>query len=233
MSDIPGFTMPRQLIREGLLGWWSVNEGSGTAIADNSEYDNNGTSSGTPTWGSGSFGSYLMFDGSNDVIIGNSPTNLITNVTIMAFIYLPDTARCGIFLKIGRDRGPEGDGSTGYSIAVGNTSLTTNGNHLIAQFEDIRLINTNTNIGTGWHHIAMRLDNSSVPSFTIDGVLVSGSYSGTAPTCPNLGQAGKIRIGGSYPTGYARFFNGGVRDVRGYSSVMPINQLSAIARGQG
>ncbi|MDE2144573.1 MAG: LamG domain-containing protein, partial [Patescibacteria group bacterium] len=71
----------------GLVGYWPLNEGSGTTAYDNSGWNNNGTLEGAtdlPTWtttGCLSHGSCLSFDGSDDYVESNT-ANGIGNSTV-------------------------------------------------------------------------------------------------------------------------------------------------------
>jgi hypothetical protein len=56
-----------------LLGWWKLDDGTGTIAADSSGNSNNGTFLGDPEWVAGKFGSALLFDGQGGerVSLGN------------------------------------------------------------------------------------------------------------------------------------------------------------------
>ncbi len=56
-----------------LLGWWKLDDGTGTVAADSSGNGNNGTFVGDPEWVAGKFGSGLLFDGQGGerVSLGN------------------------------------------------------------------------------------------------------------------------------------------------------------------
>jgi len=46
-----------------LLGWWKLDDGTGTIAVDSSGNGNDGTFVGDPEWVAGKFGSALLFDG--------------------------------------------------------------------------------------------------------------------------------------------------------------------------
>jgi len=46
-----------------LLGWWKLDDGTGTIAVDSSGNGNNGTFVGDPEWVAGKFGSSILFDG--------------------------------------------------------------------------------------------------------------------------------------------------------------------------
>jgi fibro-slime domain-containing protein len=77
VSAATGVTTTTSPSSAGLLGYWKMNEGDGTAIRDYSGLGNNGTLKGTPSWinwdASGTSGSLtgaaLKFDGSSNYVL--------------------------------------------------------------------------------------------------------------------------------------------------------------------
>jgi len=60
---------PASCVTAGLVGYWGLDEGSGTTAHDASNYTNNATSSGTaPSWTKGKVGGALSFDGVDDYV---------------------------------------------------------------------------------------------------------------------------------------------------------------------
>src|SRR5512133_4349040 len=54
----------------GLVGWWRLDDGAGTAVADSSEGGHNGSFvTGAPAWVQGKFGGALKFEGGAQVEI--------------------------------------------------------------------------------------------------------------------------------------------------------------------
>jgi hypothetical protein len=65
--------------RADLVGWWRLDEGTGTTAYDSSGNGNDGTILGNPQWVAGKVGGALDFDGNGDYIdCGNDP---IFNIT--------------------------------------------------------------------------------------------------------------------------------------------------------
>ena len=72
---------------EGLVGWWSFDEGSGTIAYDRSGNNNNGTLINGPTWTQGKVGGALSFDGVDDYVdIGNKLNQGVSNFSISVWI---------------------------------------------------------------------------------------------------------------------------------------------------
>src|SRR5262245_13005486 len=55
-------------LENGLIGYWSFNEGSGTFASDSSGNGNNGTLVNGPIWTSGEIAGALSFDGVDDYV---------------------------------------------------------------------------------------------------------------------------------------------------------------------
>ena len=74
-----GGSIPSDTFMRGLVGYWAMDEGSGTNIYDGSGNNNNGTTSGA-TWANGKIGGALNFDGVDDYAdVRDSATLDITN----------------------------------------------------------------------------------------------------------------------------------------------------------
>src|SRR5207253_9410954 len=97
------------------------------------------------------------------------------------WVNLDSASRNGAFVKIGTET--DGSGGDGFAIGVGNTTFDDTGNHLIVLYEGARWINTNVNIGTGWHNVAVTLNVSGYPTLYVDGTGVYSDSSG-APRAP-------------------------------------------------
>jgi hypothetical protein len=71
-----------------LVGWWRLDEGSGTTAVDSSGNGNDGALQGLPQWVDGKFSKALQLDGVDDFVeVPHDPTLTVDNeVTIMAWI---------------------------------------------------------------------------------------------------------------------------------------------------
>ncbi len=152
------------------------------------------------------------FDGTADQIVANSVFGLgNTDVTISAWVNLDSTLEGGAFVKIGLEASGAASNNNGFGIGVGQSSFDNNANNLILLYEGVRWIDTNDDIGTGVHHVAMTVNGSGVPEWYIDGVS-GGTSPGTSAYAPT---AGAIKIGGYTALGGAeRFADAFVDEVR-------------------
>ena len=71
-----------------MLGWWRLNEGSGSTASDSSGNNNDGTLVGNPQWVVGVAGSALEFNGTSDFVnCGNDESLDITGpITITCWM---------------------------------------------------------------------------------------------------------------------------------------------------
>lgn len=156
--------------------------GSGTTWTDLSGNARHGTLTSGPTYNAGH--GAIILDGTDDYVTGTIPTTTMSSFCMQGWVNIVGT-NGGCFFKMGNNSG-------GIALGMGSTTFENDGSNLIALFPAIRWIATTTSVGTGWKFVSMNMDASSVPTFYINGVLVSGTYSGTAPTAPttsyNLGR---------------------------------------------
>lgn len=133
---------------------------------------------------------------------------VITNITMMCWVYISGTSLKGMFIDIGSNPDGSGFNTRGFGIGVGNTSADTNGNNLIAIYNAVRWIATGRAIGTGWHHVALTINNTSKPTVYLDGFQVytdtGTNPTGLSATTPNA------CVGSTYNN---RFFAGYVDEV--------------------
>src|SRR5262245_27892947 len=76
-------------LENGLIGYWSFNEGSGTFVSDSSGNGNNGTLVNGPIWTSGEIAGVLFFDGVDDYVSFASQAQ--STISISAWIYAQAT----------------------------------------------------------------------------------------------------------------------------------------------
>jgi len=78
-------------INEGLVGWWMLDEGAGTAVADSSGAGHDGFFvEGTPEWVPGVYGKALKFDGTNKVEIPDHEDFHLTDAISVALWMQPE-----------------------------------------------------------------------------------------------------------------------------------------------
>src|SRR3989338_235532 len=79
-ADAAGLKKPPTNL--GLVGYWSMDEGSGSYAGDSSGNKNTGTLTNGPTWVDGKRGKALNFDGVNDYVNLGSGDIMSSNATL-------------------------------------------------------------------------------------------------------------------------------------------------------
>ena len=145
-------------ITDGLIGYWPMDEGTGSTAADMSTNNNDGTISGAG-WTAGKFGNALNFDGNNDYVnCGNDASLKPTSVTVSAWIKTDYYVYYGQIAGYATDTGAY---ESGYSI------ITEDVGYLGAWLTGAS--------GDGWY-----LWTTDVPAYpNVDWVHVALTYNGS------------------------------------------------------
>jgi hypothetical protein len=211
----------------GLLGYWPMNNGSGTTLTDastNPANGNNATLTGSPTWlPTGGYNSTatVTFNGTSQYPTASLGTWFGNNNTMSAtaWVYATSTTNGSIF-GVTNGTGASGtwlmpflsiDGATVYGWiwnVNGNTPLSST----------VTLNN--------WHHVAITYDpsGSGTERFYVDGVL-KGTGTGTFQ---GAGSAvyWQTYIWGAKPSGVGDYLNGKIDEVRAYKRVLTAGEVS-------
>jgi hypothetical protein len=192
-SDYPILFSVDQTLSDGLVGYWSFDDGTGTAAQDLSGNNNTGTIINEPEWVTGRVGNAISFDGIDDYVEINDSDDLdLTggNFTLSAWIY-PESFGEALNGRI-IDHGGESGGNGGWSFLINNeygeqgySLYTKNG----AIFNAARSDNNSAFLNQ-WQHVAVTLEMGTA-TFYVNGQ-AKGQTSGVpTPTDRNA----PIRIG--------------------------------------
>jgi hypothetical protein len=205
-----------------LVGWWKLDEGSGTTVSDASGKGHNGTIVGNPQWVSGVSGLALEFDGDDRVDLGNDPSLDITApITIMiwartAVVGETHTTNPGVFAKA--ESGP------GWSWQLRYKAVGTPG-YLGFQFNPVSgasvWVSVGQNLEVGeWYHVTGVVNGTDATCY------LNGQETDRDPL-PNFQKSnGKLFIGYE---GWIPWY-GAADDARIYSHALSeIEILSAMA----
>jgi len=196
-----------------LVGWWKLDETSGTIAHDASGNGNDGTLNGDPMWVIGKTDGALQLDGDGDYVeIGNVGISMIDQRTLAGWARASTTAIPSWTSVFGF--APEGstDG-TYYDIVVddsGNYAINVQG--WAGVFGPV---------DTEWHHFAV--------TYTGDGGswYLDGQYIDIAEGA--VGTIDRVVIGARLEDN--KFFPGLVDDVRIYSKPLTIEEIQKIMAG--
>ncbi len=218
----------------GLVGYWSMEDATGTTATDFSGSGNTGTlnnfalaTSTTSNWTTGKIGRGLNFDGSNDYVDAGAGSSLsvTSRFTLTAWVKgtsLPTGASSGAWV-IGKDTdtgrsftfGPFGTGSATRLVIQTNGNIPGVGNNGYS----------NTSLSTNiWYHIAVAYDGTNVTYYlngAADGTFaVVGGDPASTGTHLTIGE----RL---YPTAEERF-NGTIDEVRVYNRQLSGTEISTL-----
>lgn len=214
-----GATFNNLIINDGMVGYWKLDEGSGSSAADSSGYGNDGTLGNSPTWINTSLPSLGFTDGAALSLNGS------TNYVSLGTSNLPATNAAqsiSLWANIGAT-------TNGNLIALSNSSsaavqIKVNGTSFGAYgWGGGTLVQTTTPSTGTWHHIAYTYDGAGNQTLYIDGI---------ATTATATNQTGSVTT--AYLGTYApnnEMFNGSLDDVRIYNRVLTAAEVSALARG--
>lgn len=212
-------------IRNGLVGEWKFDEGTGTSAFDTSGNNKNiGTLTGSPTYGIGKKGTCLTLNGSSTYIAFSSST--LTSLdnhdkTIMLWIKPTSLAQAGLVDKDFDSGAPNYGGwglwmqSTGqlWWWAESSLDLKDNGSH---------------SVSAGiWNHVAVTWSNSTqTANFYINGAL--NSTLTNASIVEKASGSAVFTIGALRNT--SNVFSGGVDEVRVYNRVLSSSEITTVYR---
>jgi hypothetical protein len=146
------------------VGWWKLDETSGTAAADSSAYGNNGTCQGNVAWVTGRIAGAWQGDGTGDCIqVPHSDSLNISNAVTVAMWVYSTGAPTRQFIH----KGTGGSGwFASYGIRLGNTVPATGTRRVnwrdnnTSSHPNLLWSNTDVPLNT-WTHIAVTLDVSA------------------------------------------------------------------------
>ncbi len=195
----------------GLVGYWNMDEGTGTTANDSSGNGNNGMLVNGPVWVVGKVGSgALSFDGSNDYVTTSdiSVMDSQSAFTVSAWVKLNSTA-------INQTVSGKWDGSAGLFFQTGNAC--GGGDDISFGFSG-GYVCTNANLlkAGQWQHWAGVFDNSlgaNKHRIYLNGVQQSTTNFGSPDIITSTGAStANFEIGDN--NALNRFLNGSLDDVR-------------------
>ncbi len=199
-----------------LIGWWTLDEGTGTIASDSSGRGNDGTLGGNPQWVTGIFGGALELDGDDDYVAIDSIADDLTDndFTVCAWI---KTTQTGDGNVIGSNSGG------GHDFVFG-----VDGGNLLVEADNLNTyppaINDNQ-----WHFIAYVRDGTTAYAYT-DGVLV-----GTETPTANPSTQTRWSIGQEWDSSDSSDpsdeFDGTVDEVRFYDGPLSAEHILDLFNG--
>jgi hypothetical protein len=205
-----------------LVGWWKLDETSGSIAADSSSYGNNGTLVGNPKWVTGNIGGALELDGNGDYVnCGHSPLFQIQDqITLACWIKVASftTNWSTIISKGDNSYRLSRSSETGNAIHMGLNGTSTAG----YQWFDGRITVTDNQ----WHHVAGVYDGSH-------GIIyIDGVEDVTYPATGQLNASNFDVYIGENSEAPGRFLKGLVDDVRIYNRAITQDEIQDVMKGE-
>jgi hypothetical protein len=214
------------------VGYWKLDEGSGTTTADASGNGNRGTLLNAPAWTAGQTGNALNFSASSSVAIngaGNLANLYKTGMTVAAWIKPGALSAGGRIADKDNNNGGWFFGMSNAKVQFVADQFIPDGS--VAAAAASRVSAGSTTLNT-WQHVVATWDgttNASNIHIYINGVLSDGAAvngSGIA----DLDSSTPFTIG-NRPVDLKRNFPGSIDEVRVYNRVLTQAQIQTLAQG--
>ncbi len=209
-----------------LVGWWKFDEGRGTTAFDWSGHELHGTLRGDPQWVAGFDGDALKFDGEDDYVelpIGS----LIGSLESSTFTtWVNFSNRGGAWQRIF----DFGNNTTVYMFLtprLGTAGEMRFGITIGGGGAPEQLATAPSTLPSGWHHVAVTINVSTITLYLDGAVLATGS---TNLTPSDLGNTTNNWLGRSQWPADA-YFNGSLDDFRIYSYALSQAEIPKTMRG--
>src|SRR3989338_3532519 len=205
----------------GLVGYWSMNEGSGSYAGDSSGNKNNGTLTNGPTWVDGKRGKALNFDGGDD--FANIPYSFGQPSRLTIAVWFKTTSSGVIFNQ--HNVAPPGTPS-GYIP----TLWVLTDKRLRAEIYTIGAVYTTASVADGKWHFATVVADSNVMYLYVDGNFVSSNSGGINQSWWTLSSIGTGFPGGregSQCTSWC-YFSGLIDEVRVYNRALTPSEVEGL-----
>lgn len=185
---------PGNSINANCVGWWPMDEGSGTTVADVSGNGLDGSLVGSPSWADGG----VVFDGSDDemVVTHDAALAITGNMTMMAWVKYASYDWHMLFVKA--NSGTAGP-YTAYVNAVRGTIEFHRGNGTLSDYVE----STDPGPTDEWYFVAVTMSGTTVTHY------LNGASNGSGTLSTTIGDSGTdLRFGrrtdGFYLTGSAK-----------------------------
>jgi len=207
---------PGSCMTQGLVGYWNMDEGSGGTVYDSSNYANNGSTSGGPTWTKGKLGGALSFDGTDDDVNAGSGAslNLTGNQMTLAAWVKPETMTGGLLVRSFITKG-----TYDYALQV-NRDLS--GLNFSVKVGTSYNATYSTTLTSGqWYHIVGVYDGANVL------IYVNGSKTTGSAVTGNMddSSAQNLWMGRDGGVGGSRYVQSLIDEVRVYNRALSAEEV--------
>ena len=213
------------------VGWWKLDDASGTSAIDSSPNSNTGTlkpAAGEGAWGTGHIGGALNFNGTTQyVLLGNiSALSLVTG-TACVWCYLASAVDLTTSVVVSKINGQtdrngwsmllEAYGIEAYFGSASSYQFSLVYNHVVS-------FPSNT-----WFHVAMKWNGTNITGYYNGDVKTPISQTVIPTTGTNLAYIGRADVNTGWYFGHGT--SGLLDDVRVYSDLLTDAQVLSIYNG--
>jgi hypothetical protein len=211
----------------GLVGYWTLDESSGSTAADSSGNSNAGTVAGTTSWTSGKFGGAFQFNGSTYIKVPNSASLSISGSQISFGAWYYHTASTDGYIlgktvsdytyMLGVDKGAQ---QFAVYLKTGGTVRTLRWPGSVP--------NALSQYNNTWVHLFVTYDGATITAY------VNGAKAATLAATGNINATSDaFAIGARGGDGSWTRFSGTIDDVRIYNRALAASEVQALYSGSG
>jgi hypothetical protein len=212
-----------------LVGYWRLDEGSGTIAYDSSGNGHDGTIEGDPQWVTGRSGQALQFNGTDDYIdialgAGDYFATLNSGFTVAAWISRASTGTNDVIFGAGRNPvgTAAGDNNNGWKLSINSGDMIT--------FTTLGILDYTSSVGVPideWVHVAATFNEAGTEAQIYVNGNLEQAISGNGPANPANG----LYAVGFGATWELEFFDGMLDEVRVYDHVLTGPEILAAMEG--
>jgi hypothetical protein len=205
----------------GLVGYWKLDDGSGTSALDSSANNNTGTLVNSPTWAAGYYNGALTFNGTTQYVSIPSSANYDSTTGTWAGWFKTAQTPASSFLIMGRhDASASENGITVVLLSSGALFATIKTNNVTSVMD----ISGGSGLNDGkWHHWAFTFNGTSPASLYLDGVQVNT----VTPNSSWSFNSQSVRLGIPMDS-YWGDFSGSLDDIRIYNRVLSAAEVATL-----
>ncbi len=203
----------KSVSNQGLVGYWAMNDGTGTAVGDSSGNGYNGFFSGSVSWATGKRGGAIDFAGGNINSNNSTPFNFGNNsFSVGAWFKLDTTTSYKTIVSKG------GFWANDEFVLYANSGVL----YFYVDKGGVKYYTPTISLATNvWYHAFGVYDGSNINLY------LNGAFVGqTAVSNLNIGNATNLRIGSG--GGGSDAFDGLIDDVRVYNRALSAAEIAAL-----
>src|SRR3989338_9810440 len=212
-ADAAGLKKPPTNL--GLVGYWSMDEGSGSYAGDSSGNKNTGTLTNGPTWVDGKRGKALNFDGGNDYVNLGSGDIMSSNATLSLWFKMSPISDYKFLFST---KSNETDRLSVFTATNGRIVIQ------VLNGSNNAYVTTLDYDDNKWHHLVFVRNGNTITN----GILYIDNNPVGIASWGNFGSDSTNNVIGIYEQTLSYPFNGLIDDVRVYNRALTAAEIQAL-----